>query len=746
MSFVKELQRRNVIRMAVLYLVAAWLLLQITDVLSSLMPVPEWTGSLVILLLTIAFPLVLIFSWVYELTPEGLKREKEVDRDESITHQTGRKVNTLIVVLLILAIAGLALDRLIPERAPVVVTRPAEMTSDEAEATAEPTQLAANKFARPPDRSIAVLPFVNMSGDVENEYFSDGLTEELLNVLAQIKDLQVAGRTSSFAFKGKDEDLRVIGEKLSVAHLLEGSVRKSGDRVRVTAQLIKSDDGYHLWSDTYDREIDDVFAIQEDIAGQVVDALKVTLLGEDAARIGRTPTASAEAHDAYLLGRHMLFRFSYDSLKQAESKFKQATRLDPEYAEAWAGLGKVYADQSDTGVRPATEAYPLAEAALDQAIVLDPELAESHTEMGLLHLRRRQEDKAEQAFEKARQLQPNDPYVNFGLARLMARRGDFEAALEYNSRALAVDPMGPEIIFQRANYLTALGRTDDALAQFARLREVDPSSPNGFYGPAGIYRTDLGRLDEAARWYARSAEVDPSDYELPGLVAMVFLDLGDTQAALPWVEKANEMGPGQSVPHMARLMWLRRSGDRDGALAMARQYLDMGMEERQEDMWVVLRTLHDHAVETGEYDEALAAYRSAVPHFFEDPITNVFYRNYIGIDVIPLLRLTGQEEQATRIGEAILEELRRRDPRMLRPYNRISEVWILTYLGRLDEAAESLRLYVEEGERSFWWFGLEEDPSMAPLRSRPEYPELITAIRKDIAAQRERAAALNLVP
>ncbi len=745
MSLLKELQRRNVIRMALLYVVASWLLLQVTDVLSSLLPVPEWTGPFVFILLAIGFPLVLIFSWLYELTPEGVKREKEVDRSQSITPQTGRKMNVLIVVLLVLAIAGLALDRLLPEQAPVAgapatgeIAQPGTMVTD-------PAELVAEKFAPPPDRSIAVLPFVNMSGDEENEYFSDGLTEELLNVLAQIQDLQVAGRTSSFAFKGKEEDLRVIGEKLSVAHILEGSVRKAGNRVRVTAQLIKSNDGYHMWSQTYDRELTDVFAIQEDIAEQVVEALKVTLLGEDAVRLERRPTKSIEAHDAYLLGRHMLNRYSYESLGQAVAYLKEAVSLDPRYAEAWVTLADVYTRSSQTGAMPTDEALALANDALKRAIAADPGSAEAYAVLGQLRLAQQRNDEAAEALAKARALQPNSPEVYWTSAQLMIRRNDLEAALEYNTKGLALDPLQARGIWQRAAMLVALHRTDEALAQYARLRELDPDGPAGYYGVAGMYYDELGRIDQAIEWYARSIAVDPSDYELPAKIAICLLHLGDPDAALPWVKTANELGPGQSVPHMAKMIWLYRTGQADEALAMAREFIAKGMDERHEDYLMALHLVRDNALETGEYAEALAAYRAAVPQFFSFPIADANYRNYIGVDLVPLLMRSGQSEQAVRLGDAILADLRRRDPAMLRAYSRWLEVLLLTHLGRLDEAVESLRLYVEEGERAWWWV-MEVDPALAPLRERPEYPPLIEAIRQDIAAQRERVAGMNLEP
>ncbi|MGD8637070.1 MAG: adenylyl cyclase, partial [Gammaproteobacteria bacterium] len=379
MSFIDEIKRRNVARVGVLYVVAAWLLLQVTDVLSSLLPVPVWTGSLVFILLVIGFPLVLIFSWIYELTPEGIKREKDVDRSQSVTGETGRKINILIIVLLVLAIATVLLDRFIPHEAPVVEQATVEETeAARAEEPADPAAMVAQKFAPPADRSVAVLPFVNMSGNPENEYFSDGLTEELLNVLAKMDGLRVAARTSSFRFKGEVGDPAEIGEALNVNHLLEGSVRQSGDRIRITAQLINASDGYHLWSETYDRTLDDVFAIQDEISRAVASALEVRLLGgPDAASPVRVATRNMAAYNAYLKGTQLLAGSGVDTYRAAEALFEEALRLDPDFAAAHAGLARAWVDLANWGTLDFRDTLPKVQEQIDKALAIDPQLPDA---------------------------------------------------------------------------------------------------------------------------------------------------------------------------------------------------------------------------------------------------------------------------------------------------------------------------------------------------------------------------------
>ncbi len=283
-SFWRELRRRNVFKVAMVYLIAAWLLIQIAETTFPALQLPDWTVTFVVVVLAILFPIAVIFAWAFELTPDGLRRSGEVDPSESITGKTGQRINHLIIGALVVAVV-------------VLVTTHGGFGpgGDEQGADAATT-------------SIAVLPFVNMSDDKGNEFFSDGLSEELLNVLAQVDGLRVAARTSSFSFKGSNEDLRDVARQLGVEHVLEGSVRKSGNRIRATAQLIKADDGFHLWSETFDYEIDDIFKIQDEIALAVVDALKVNLLGEERERLTRRATTSVEAHNLYLRGRQFLHR------------------------------------------------------------------------------------------------------------------------------------------------------------------------------------------------------------------------------------------------------------------------------------------------------------------------------------------------------------------------------------------------------------------------------------------------------
>ncbi|MDH3401510.1 MAG: hypothetical protein OEM03_11170 [Chromatiales bacterium] len=374
MTFIAELKRRNVIRVAILYLVSSWVLLQLTDVLSSLLSVPAWAGSLVVMLLTLGFVPALLFAWVYEMTPEGLKREKDVDRSRSITGQSAHKINTLITVLLVIAIVGLVTDRLIPEQG---TASPAgtEQAGSASEASSQPLT--------PDDAlaSIAVLPFDDLSPDQDQRYFTDGISEELLNVLVRVDGLRVASRTSAFTFRGKNLDIPEIARELGVATVLEGSVRKDGNRIRITAQLIDGATDRHLWSQNYDRDLVDIFKIQDEIANAIVDSLKDKLGIQSAEKVVNV-VAATDNLDAYelFLKAQAMFQ-ARKNLPTSVELFTRATELDPGFARAWAGLASTLA-VFDDWVPGDIDHKPLAKAAAERALELDPDLSMPYAVLG----------------------------------------------------------------------------------------------------------------------------------------------------------------------------------------------------------------------------------------------------------------------------------------------------------------------------------------------------------------------------
>ena len=439
----QELKRRNVIRVAVLYAVAGWVLLQVADILFGALHVPEWGLRLVLVMLLLGFPLVLIFAWVYEMTPEGLRRESEVDRPHSVASDTGRKIDRLIIIGLAVVVTILLADRFLFMTASPEAPQLSEGTG------AEPVarhKSAASPSVAEPEKSIAVLPFVNMSGDEENEYFSDGLTEELLNLLAKVDDLRVSSRTSSFAFKGKDTSLPSVARELKVSNILEGSVRKSGVNVRITAQLIDVETDSHLWSETYDRQLDDIFAVQDEIATAVVEALKARLLnpGEVVVESGRE--TSTDAYLTYLRGRHTyeLARDTRDNdlVERAITLYKSVLELDPRYALAYAGLADAYGLQSIRGALTMKEGYDRSREMAEKALAINPDLVEALLALADVQLEYDWDlDAAEKNYLRALEIRPSDAEGLRTYGYYLVTDGRYDEAITYYRKALEVDPM-----------------------------------------------------------------------------------------------------------------------------------------------------------------------------------------------------------------------------------------------------------------------------------------------------------------
>ena len=508
MSFIEELKRRNVVKVGVLYSVSGWLILQIADLLFDLMGLPAQWLRLVLALLILGFPLALIFSWVFEMTPEGLKRERDIDHSQSATAETGHKINTVITVLLIAAIATVVLDRLIPEvRDPATVSGGDEFESESESATtqvSDSSAVAASRFAPAPERSIAVLPFANMSGNVENEYFADGLSEEILNFLADVPDLRVTARTSSFQFKGRNLDIREVAGALNVAHVLEGSVRRSGERARITAQLIRADDGYHLWSEAYDRTLEDTFEVQMEIAESVTRALGVVMDERQRERMHDVGVRDVESFIHFQRGRQIFYdahsnNIDMAMLAEAANEFTVAIELEPRFAAAYhmrsdyaahimTKTGATDAERMAAAERQgadlaqaisyASNPYIKALVEVDRTLAssdwssarerLEVALASPTCDEGTWIEVAPVFGYAEQTLARGRRLIDCDPlnFYNFSLsAAALLWLGEGQASYETALRGLEVAPRNPFLQSDAVDALLQLGRHDEALAR-----------------------------------------------------------------------------------------------------------------------------------------------------------------------------------------------------------------------------------------------------------------------------------------
>ena len=439
MSFFEELTRRNVFRVGIAYAVSAWILLQVVDLVLENIDAPPMVMQVFMLAMAIGLPIALIFAWAFEMTPEGVKLEKHVDRSQSITHITAQRMNRNIIIALVIAVILLLVDKFTPEELGSELGS-GSISPETPHSTVNSVDEKLNLTPAAKEKSIAVLPFVDMSPEGDQGYFADGISEEILNVLVKTHTLKVAGRTSSFQFRGRNEDLRTIGEQLGVENILEGSLRKSDNRVRITAQLVKASDGFHLWSETYDRELTDIFAIQDEIARAITEALAIELNLADASQsLVAVSTGNMAAYDHYLEARGLVFQRL--DFPRAIELLDEVNRMDPQFAEGWAANAQAhtllpyYMNVSRGDVSAEAESMAL------KALEINPDLSTAHSVLGDVYRDRFEWKKAMASYQHALALNPDDVEANEQYAQMLWRVMYFDKALNYSARAVELDPL-----------------------------------------------------------------------------------------------------------------------------------------------------------------------------------------------------------------------------------------------------------------------------------------------------------------
>ena len=546
MNFFAELKRRNVYKVAIAYAVVAWLLVQAASIFLPAFNAPQWAMQIVILIVVVGFPIALAFSWAFEITPEGIKRESEVQADESITHHTGRKIVALTIVLAVIA-TGLFVFQLIRARS----------TSSSA-ATAITS------------KSIAVLPFDNLSRDPDNAYFVEGIQDEILTRLAKIADLKVIARSSTQRFQNKG-DLPQIAQQLGVAHLLEGSVQKVNDQVRINVQLIKAANEAHLWAEVYDRKLTDIFAVESEIAKTVADTLQAKLTGSEQRVIASRPTENTEAHQLYLKGRFFWNKRTGNDLKKSIDYFQQAIAIDPNYALGYAGVADAYVFLPGYTAGAPRDCYPKAMAAAKKALELDNTLAEAHTTLALaLWYYDFDFPQANREFQRAIELNPNyatghQQYGNNTLSAL----GRFDDAIAEGKRAVELDPLSLVINADLGMNYHYARRYDEAIAQLRKTLEMDP----GYY----YAHVDLGQVfaakrtfDQAISEYQKARALNDDPFVL-GLLGHAYASSGNKREALKILEQLKEISRRRYVSMYSFAIVYLALGDKQEALRWLEQ-------------------------------------------------------------------------------------------------------------------------------------------------------------------------------
>lgn len=689
----QELKRRNVVRVGLAYVLVAWVALQVADFALEVIEAPSWALQGLVLIAAIGLPIVLVFAWVYEMTPEGIKRESEVIRTHSITGHTGRKLNTVIIVVLVLAVVTLMTRQFLISPN----TQPPESPTAASEAASGETP-----------RSIAVLPFDDFSEAGDQDYFSKGIAEEILNLLARTDGLRVAARTSSFAIADTGADIRDIGNKLDVGAVLEGSIRKSGDTIRVTAQLINVADGYHIWSDTYDREFADIFRIQDEISGSIMAALRVHLLGEAPATAVPERTSNMEAYSAYLIGRERMALRTGDDLAAAREQFERAVELDPQFAPARVQLAHAWllSEQEQFGGRDLEreDVDAIVEPQLARALALAPDSAEAIAVAGYFDLRRHRYEDAREAFDRAIAINPNDAQVYAWRAEIAYLDERYEDMLADKEKAYLLDPMSLQISADLAREYSNFWRPEDAQRVVDRMFDLHPDHPLA-YQSAIVNLAIHGRLGEAMLMLDQAIERHPDNE----------MFLRYRAFGLNWIglyDEAKSSGNDE-----ARFEGLFLTGEFEAA----RELLESHLDGPDADDWYGWGRWLYASVDMERGRERLRDVVGLEMDALDEE--NVPWRDECRLYLVHDLRLIGQDQLAGDIMENCRKQVEERyKARYLCPCSLYSTVLFAILDGQREEALERAGHWLANGDQSAY---LPVDPVFAALSDSPEYEALL---------------------
>src|SRR5213596_881293 len=555
-NFFAELKRRNVYKVAIAYAVVGWLLVQVTTQVFPIFEIPNWALRLIVLAIIIGFPIALVIAWAFELTPEGIKHTEDVD----LSNKRISKNRTWIYVALIGAALSVTLFLIGRLSAPRSSPSPAGV----------------------PEKSIAVLPFVNMSADKSDEYLSDGMTEELINVLTKVKGLRVPGRSACFAFKGKNEDdiFHKVGEQLHVNAVLEGSVRKAGEKLRITAQLINVADGYHLWSEDYDGDVRDIFAFQSNVAQRVVEALQIKLGVEETRALAKKSTENPEAHRLYLLGRYEFGKYSEAGWTSSIRYYEQALKLDPNYALAYCGLADTYAYMGGV-MMPSKEAVAKEKEFAQKALELDPELPEAHLSLACAFGGAFDWRNAQIEFDRAIELNPNLAWAYEIYAWFLGGLGRLDEAIAKDKKAIELDPLNSFFQSALAYYLYHARRYDDAIVQIRKTLELDPTSTlaRHWLGCCLLWKGDTaGAIAEFQR-----SKIVVTGAWYQGLLGYAYAISGDRPKAEQILGELEELAKHQYVNSSAFAAIYLGLGEKEKAL----DWLDVAYENQESACWLL---------------------------------------------------------------------------------------------------------------------------------------------------------------
>ena len=583
--------------------------------------------------------------------------------------------------------------------------------------------------------TIAILPFENLSGDAVNDPITEGIHDDILTQVSRISALQVISRTSTLGYRGTDKDLKTVGSELGADGILEGSVQRSGDRIRVNAQLIMADTDTHLWAESYDRELTaaNIFAIQSEIATAIAGELEARMKPEEERLIRSVPTENLAALEAYFQGKYLMGKRTTESTMAAEAFFVEAVELDPGLALAWVGLAQNYVLQIFQRGELGGTLYKYAEAAIKRALELEYRLGEAHAALGRLLQLRGDFVAAEFALQRAIELSPNDVNANHAYGLFLDYTDRSGEAAEYLRKAIDLDPRSPLEQVGYGGILESLGRFDEALEHFERSIEIDPKFASGIRLIGHLDWRVNGRLDRAVEWYVQAVELDPDRVITPAVLSWLYLDLGDTAMAESWRSRVEEMQPRSF--HAARSRMLLDAYQ--GQSLTEFRYPD-AIVSAVYNAWPTLALLVSEDLDAENIDNARARIETAFPGMMAVSGPEIRRSNVNGaIDLAYFLQRTGEHEAADELLDRCLS-FTQTMPRLGWAGTMIADARIHALQGRTDEALAALRTAIDAGWRTLWWYYLDSDPALVSVREDPRFQALVDEVREDMAGQLAR--------
>ena len=714
MKLLEELKRRNVFRVGLAYLVSIWLVLQVADLVLDSIRAPNWVMQLLLLSAAIGFPVALLFSWAFEVTPEGVKREHDVDRSKSVSAKAGRKLNFLITVMLAIAVVYFVADKWLLHENSTTGRSPVAGL----------------------EKSIAVLPFSNRSSVDEDAHFVDGIHDDILTGLAKLSGLdKVTSRTSAEQYRNTDKSILQIGQELGVATILEGGVQRAGNRVRINMQLINVKTDAHLWAETYEREltIESLFEIQSDITRKIVTALQAALTKNDEEQLASLPTTNLEAYDQFVLGRQEMTQRTAKSLAAALAYFEKAIELDANYALAYVGVADTLALQTVYSGQVQKESFKPRQDAIDKALRLDPRSGEAYAALGQLRREQENGEAAEAAFLRAIELSPNYATAYHWYSNFLGTDDRHEESLQQLRKALSLDPLASVLVSNLVDSLRLFGRIEEAKATLLDGIRRNPEFPSFYADMAGLLHAQ-GRLGESAAWLDRAIELNRSNVGFRLALCNIFVDLIEVDGAEDCLATLRADFPQfpESVFAYTKTGILMVTGETEAAV----EYAEFVAAAEPSAQWILIEVY----LSSSEWRKAQPILESLGPKFYADG----------EIVVSPSeLVLAIQVASSLRDGDGFTERAHYLAGQALKTMSAMHRTRGIGYYffdvpahaarGDIRLAIDALRDAIDSGWRARWWsLRLPAyDPLVIDLQWGSKWNALISELEADIAVQRQ---------